>query len=78
MKKVRLYIATIIIVLISCLSYAQNPPDPDPDPNNGGQDLGGNAALGSGLLILTLMGVGYGAWKMLQLKSPDLHYHGED
>jgi hypothetical protein len=72
MKRIRILIT---LILISTVTMAQNPPDPDPNPNNGGQDLGGNAPVGSGLLILTLLGGAYGAGKTLLLnckKNKDL------
>jgi hypothetical protein len=54
----------LLVTFIAVTSFAQNPPpNPPPDPSSFGgsnQPVGGGAPLGSGLVILVALGLGYG------------------
>lgn len=58
MKKSFKIIALIAFVLITSITFAQ-PPDPVEDPNVGGDELGGNAPIGTGIVTLLVLGGGY-------------------
>jgi len=71
MKKLRLIFAGLFVFTLSLGLLAQDPPDP-PDTGHGqsgDQDPGGNAPIGSGLLILLGMSAAYGGRKVYKLKK---------
>ena len=75
MKKIfKIFIITFIISS-STILLAQ-PPDPDPDPGTGGGgSLGGSAPVGSGLVILFILGLAYGGKKFYTIGKKDNEIH---
>ena len=65
-------IITILIVIASVTTsslLAQAPPPPPPDHGQTGNQNGGNAPVGSGVLILLGLGAVYGGKKVYDLKK---------
>jgi len=59
-------------IAISAGLYAQTPPPPNGGDNptqSGSTPVGGGAPIGSGLLILTLLGAAYGGKKVYQMNK---------
>lgn len=70
MKKGIKILSLSILLSIAYIGLAQNPPDPDNDPNtDGGTELGGNAPVGSGILLLTVLGGAYAMGRTYSLKK---------
>lgn len=71
MKKLRIIFTGLFVFTLSLGLFAQGPPDP-PDTGHGqsgDQDAGGQAPIGSGLLMLLGMGAAYGVKKIYELKN---------
>ncbi len=67
MKKAIKILSLLAFILIATISFAQ-PPNPDEDPNTGGGDeLGGNAPIGSGIVTLLVMGGAYAMGRTYRL-----------
>jgi len=48
----------LIVLFLLCVTLYSQPGDPPPDPG-GDPPIGGNLPIGSGVSILTILGVGY-------------------
>lgn len=70
LKFVPLFITTILIFLALNI-YADGPPDPPP---HGGDKppVGGGAPIGSGLVVLLVLGSAYGVKKFYDYKKKEL------
>jgi len=67
MKKAIKILTLAILMMFATFSFAQ-PPDPDNNPNtDGGKELGGNAPIGSGILMLSLFAGFYAVGKTYSL-----------
>jgi len=70
MKKLRLIFTGLFILTLSFGLFAEgDPPDPPGHGESDDQDPGGNAPLGSGLLLLIGMGAAYGGKKVYELRK---------
>lgn len=70
LKLIRLLLISILISMNSTLIYAGSPPPPPPNPAGGGNGpVGGSAPVGSGLIILFVLGAAYGAKKLYHSKE---------
>ena len=75
MKKSIKIIFTMAILSISIGLFAQTPPPPNNGngtPGGSNTPVGGGAPIGSGLMILAMLGAGYGAKKVYSLKKRNL------
>lgn len=65
MKKIVIKIALISFLVIASQNIFSQPPDPPGNGHgqNGDQPAGGNAPIGSGMVILMSMAVAYGSKK---------------
>ena len=80
MKKIIRLFTLFIFLFASTTFFAQpEPPDPGGDPNDTGEDeLGGDAPIGSGLIILGILGGAYATARTLQLRSNPEEHETED
>ena len=73
LQQVRKIILISLFALFSIVAFAQNPPPPpgggSGSQNNSGNELGGNAHLGGGLLILLTLGLAYGGKRLYDLRK---------
>ncbi len=63
-----------LLFIFSIPAFAQTPPPPNGsnNPTGGGNTpVGGGAPIGSGLIVLLLLGAAYGSKKVFQLKSKE-------
>jgi len=67
-KILRKLLLTIVLLLpLTFISFADQPPDPGGGGPGGGDDpVGGGSPIGGGLIILLSLGMGYGAKKIYQ------------
>ncbi len=75
MKSIKKISVSILIVLgltLSFNSFAQAPPPPPPDHGSTGNQNGGNAPIGSGILILLGLGAAYGGKKLYDSNKEEL------
>lgn len=72
MKKISIIIAAVLALTISSATYAQAPPPPPPDHGSSGNQNGGNAPIGSGLLVLLGLGAAYGGKKYYDSRKEKL------
>jgi hypothetical protein len=72
MKKISIIIAAVLALTISSATYAQAPPPPPPDHGSSGNQNGGNAPIGSGLLVLLGLGAAYGGKKFYDSRMEKL------
>lgn len=72
MKKISIILASVLALTISSATYAQAPPPPPPDHGETGNQNGGNAPVGSGLLILLGLGAAYGGKKIYDVRKEKL------
>ena len=72
-QKVKKLILVAVFSLFMVAAFAQNPPPPPGggtgDENNSGNQLGGNAQIGGGVLILLALGLTYGGKRLYDLKK---------
>jgi hypothetical protein len=70
MKKVKLALISILFIFSSLSIFAQGNPPPPPDEHGSGDDQGpgGSAPIGSGLVILTILGSAYVAGRTYSLQ----------
>ncbi|MFC2101042.1 hypothetical protein ACFLRZ_04350 [Bacteroidota bacterium] len=54
----------ILSPLVITHIFAQVPPPPPPDGSGGGTPIGGTAPIGSGLIVMMVMGTAYGSKKI--------------
>jgi len=67
MKKLIYTLLISLMLAFSASAFAQTPPPPNGGngtPSSGNTPVGGGAPIGGGLLILSLLGAGYGAKKV--------------
>ena len=63
MKK-KLQLALFFVLFSGLTLFAQAPPNPPSNANSGGGGpVGGNAPIGSGMLIMLALGAAYAGWK---------------
>lgn len=77
--KAILKILTLTIFLFTVsVAFGQDPPPPPPGGGSGGTGNvpGGGAPTGSGLVILAILGAGYGSKKLFQLNKRKLEECG--
>jgi hypothetical protein len=58
----KLTVATLFFLMLSFLSFADQPPDPGGGPG-GGDPVGGGSSLGGGMIFTLILSIGYGARK---------------
>ncbi len=74
MKRIILFgITLVLLVFLSTALFADAPPPPGGDPTGGGAGsnatpIGGGANIQGGILILIVLGLGYGAKKLYDAK----------
>ena len=72
MKK---YITSVLITIAFSLfalnGFTQPPPPPSGDHGQSGNQPGGDAPIGSGMIILLSLGAVYGGKKLYELKNED-------
>lgn len=70
----RLFLATAIILTISIVSMADQPPDPGTGgPGSGDLPVGGGSPIGGGLVMLLSFGLAYGLKKVYEIKKLHLN-----
>lgn len=71
-KQLRKVLLIATFALFSVIAFGQNPPPPPGggtgSGNDSGNQLGGNAHIGGGLLILLTMGLAYGGKRVYNLR----------
>ena len=72
MKKISIIITIALTITLSINSFAQAPPPPPPAHGATGNQNGGNAPIGSGLVILMGLGLAYGGKKYYDSRKEDL------
>ncbi len=74
-KHTRILITVITFMMLNVVfistSFADSPPPPPGHGQTGNQVPGGGAPIGSGVIILALLGAGYSATKMYSKKEAD-------
>jgi len=66
----KLLLTIVLVLSLTIISFADLPPDPGGGGPGGGDDpVGGGSPIGSGLVILISLGMGYGAKKVYQNKN---------
>ena len=71
-KAIRIVLLTVFFITITVALnslLAQPMPGGDPSGNNGNIPVGGNAPIGSGLVILLALGAGYGSKKVYNARK---------
>ena len=72
-QKVKKLILVAVFSLFMVVAFAQNPPPPPGggtgSENNSGNQLGGNAHIGGGMIILLALGLAYGGKRLYDLKK---------
>lgn len=69
MKRIiKILCSAVLMIFLSTAAFAQpgSPPPPPPDPSGGGggnPPVGGGAPIGSGLIMLLVLGAAYGGRK---------------
>ena len=63
---------TFIFVLFALVGFSQAPPPPPPGHGQTGNQSGGDAPIGSGLVILMSLGAAYGSRKLYKMKKDNL------
>lgn len=58
----KLFVATLFFLMLSFLSFADQPPDPGGGPG-GGDPVGGGSSLGGGMIVMLILSFGYSARK---------------
>lgn len=59
----KLLMATLFFVMLSFISFADQPPDPGGGPG-GGDPVGGGSPIGGGMFFMFLLSVGYSLRKL--------------
>ncbi len=72
MKKLYKPLLITLFVLVTATMFSQAPPPPPPDHGTTGNQNGGNAPIGSGMVILIGLGAAYGARKLYHLNKESL------
>ena len=74
MKKVSIILTLFLGLTLSFNAFAQVPPPPPPPPDHGetGNQNGGNAPIGGGLLLLLGLAGVYGVVKLKNFKKEEL------
>ncbi|MCD4684254.1 MAG: hypothetical protein K8R86_13295 [Bacteroidales bacterium] len=66
----KLLLTTVLLLPLTFISFADQPPDPGGGgPGGGDLPVGGGSPIGSGLVLLLSLGMGYGAKKVYQNKK---------
>jgi len=72
-QQIRKFFLIAVFALFSVVAFGQNPPPPpgggSGSGNNGGNQLGGNAHIGGGILILLTLGLAYGGKRIYDLRN---------
>ncbi len=58
----KLFVATLFFLMLSFLSFADQPPDPGGGPG-GGDPVGGGSSLAGGMTFMLILSFGYSIWK---------------
>lgn len=70
----RLFLATAIVLTLSIVTMADQPPDPGSGgPGSGDLPVGGGSPIGGGLIMLISFGVAYGLKKVYDIKKINLN-----
>jgi uncharacterized protein HemX len=79
MKKIRAIIALAAFAVLPLISIADNPSPPPPPPGGPG---GGPNPVGTpvdgGMVILLALGIGYGGWKIYQIRKETAEAKGKE
>lgn len=65
----KLAVATLFFLMLSFVSFADQPPDPGGGPGGGDPPVGGGSPISSGAIILLSLSLGYGTGKALSIKN---------
>ncbi len=65
----KLAMATLFFLMLSFVSFADQPPDPGGGPGGGDPPVGGGSPVGSGAIVLLALSIGYGTKKVLSLNK---------
>lgn len=72
-QQLRKLILIAVFTIFSMVAFSQGPPPPpgggSNSGNNGSNDLGGNAHIGGGILILLALSVAYGGKRVYDLRD---------
>jgi len=75
MKKKLLLITMLLLLGCGTTIFAQEPPHPGGNPSDPGSGapgpVGGGAPVGSGFVMLLVLGAGYGATKIISLRNTE-------
>ncbi len=72
MKKLYKPLLILLFTFATATMFSQAPPPPPPDHGETGNQNGGNAPIGSGLVILLGLGAAYGARKVYHMNKESL------
>jgi hypothetical protein len=64
----KLLVSTLYFLLLSFISFADQPPDPGGGPG-GGDPVGGGSPLGGGMIIMLVLSFGYSIMKFYNLRG---------
>ncbi len=70
MKKIK-YIFTSLLVAFALTALSQVPDPPGGHGSGNDEEPGGNAPIGSGMIILLSLGAAYGGKKLYEMKKED-------
>jgi hypothetical protein len=59
----KLIMATLFFLMLSFISFADQPPDPGGGPGGGDPPVGGGSPVGGGLAVMVILSLGYGFMK---------------
>lgn len=72
MKKIRIALGLMFCILaLSLTLFGQGPPSPPVNPGDGGGPVGGNAALGSGIGVMLVLGTAFALKKVCSYLKKD-------
>ena len=66
----KLFLATLFFLMLSFMSFADQPPDPGGGGPGGGDDpVGGGSPVGGGIIVMLTLSVGYGIRKIYCMRE---------
>jgi len=71
-KQILTALFTIAFILSASIGFSQPPPPPGTGHGQSGNQQGGNAPVGSGLVILLGLGAAYGGKKLYRMHAEEI------